>query len=58
MPDAYWRVLQTVRELAVKQNSRSGERTESIGWAKVRKLAKAAGAGMDGFLTKVSCASS
>ena len=52
MPDACWRVLQAVRELAVKQNSESGERTNQLGWAKVRKLAKAAGAGMDGFLAK------
>lgn len=52
MPEGSWHVLQAVRELAVNQKNACGERTNQLGWAKVRKLAKAARAGMDGFLTK------
>lgn len=50
LPESSWRVLQAVRELFSAQREQTGERTNQIGWAKIRKLAKAAGAGMDGFL--------
>ena len=52
MPEASWRVLQAVREMLANQRMQPGERANQLGWAKVRKLAKAAGAGMDGFLAK------
>lgn len=52
IPEASWRVLQAVRELSNKQREIPGERTNQLGWAGIRKLAKACGAGMDGFLAK------
>lgn len=52
MPEASWRVLLAVREMLANQRTVPGERTNQLGWAKVRKLAKTAGAGMDGFLAK------
>lgn len=45
-----WELSLAVRELVRNQQTAPGERTNQLGWAKVRKLAKSCGAGMDGFL--------
>jgi hypothetical protein len=50
LPEGAWRLLQAVRELVARQREASGERTNQLGWAKIRKLATTCGAGMDGFL--------
>lgn len=52
MSEAAWQLLLAVKAFAVQQQQTSGEMTNQKGWAKVRKLAKAANAIMDGFLTK------
>ncbi|WP_028453007.1 type I Zorya anti-phage system protein ZorD [Chitinilyticum aquatile] len=52
MPEASWRVLNAVKELAVQQQQSPGEATNQKGWAKIRKVAKIAQARMDGFLAK------
>lgn len=51
LPEASWQVLLAVRELVGRQREAPSERSNQLGWAKIRKLAKSAGAGMDGFLT-------
>ncbi|WP_417546659.1 type I Zorya anti-phage system protein ZorD [Marinobacter sp.] len=49
---ATWSLLQAVRELQQSQADAPGEATNQVGWAKIRKQAKRAQAGMDGFLDK------
>jgi SNF2-related domain/Helicase conserved C-terminal domain len=52
LPEASWRLVGAVRQLYLSQQEKSGEITNQIGWASVRRLAIKAGAGMDGFLDK------
>lgn len=52
LPADVWRLTSAVRQLHVNQQAEPGEVTNQIGWANVGRLARAAGAGMDGFLTK------
>lgn len=49
---ASWALLQAVRQFHAAQQEASGETTNQVGWARIRKLAEKAGAGMDGFLRK------
>ncbi len=57
LPQAVWSLLQAVRRLSTAQKEAPGEATNQIGWANIRKQAKKANAGMDGFLDK-RCGSS
>ena len=52
LPAATWGLLQAVQALHRAQQEHPGETTNQIGWASIRKLAKKAQAGMDGFLNK------
>lgn len=52
LPKAVWELLQAVRALHAAQRESPGEITNQLGWSNIRKLAKRAGAGMDGFLDK------
>lgn len=52
LPRVAWELLQAVRALHVAQLEAPGETTNQLGWSSIRKLAKRAGAGMDGFLDK------
>ena len=52
LPRAVWELLQAVRALHAAQQKLPGETTNQLGWSNIRKLAKRAGAGMDGFLDK------
>lgn len=52
LPRAVWELLQAVRALNAAQLEAPGETTNQLGWSNIRKLAKRAGAGMDGFLNK------
>lgn len=52
LPRVVWELLQAVRALHVAQQDSPGETTNQLGWSNIRKLAKRAGAGMDGFLDK------
>ncbi|MBO3274105.1 type I Zorya anti-phage system protein ZorD [Pseudomonas schmalbachii] len=52
LPANVWALLKAVRALSASQQESPGEATNQIGWANIRKLAKKAGAGLDGFLEK------
>ncbi|MGV8597525.1 type I Zorya anti-phage system protein ZorD, partial [Pseudomonas aeruginosa] len=52
LPRAVWELLKAIRDLHAIQQQAPGEVTNQIGWANIRKLAKRAGAGLDGFLDK------
>lgn len=52
LPRTVWELLQAVRALHATQQVSPGETTNQLGWSNIRKLAKRAGAGMDGFLDK------
>lgn len=52
LPESSWRLTGAVRQLYLAQQSEPGEVTNQIGWASIRKLARKASAGMDGFLDK------
>ncbi|BAV74565.1 non-specific serine/threonine protein kinase [Pseudomonas chlororaphis subsp. aurantiaca] len=52
LPESSWRLTGAVRQLYLAQQSEPGEVTNQIGWASIRKLARNASAGMDGFLDK------
>lgn len=52
LPQVVWDLLQAVRALHAAQQAKPGETTNQLGWSNIRKLAKRAGAGMDGFLDK------
>ncbi|MDO9622866.1 MAG: type I Zorya anti-phage system protein ZorD [Pseudomonas sp.] len=52
LPRVVWELLQAVRALHVAQQDSPGETTNQLGWSNIRKLAKRAGARMDGFLDK------
>lgn len=52
MTEAAWQLLLAVKSFSVQQLQSAGEVTNQKGWAKVRKLARAANAEMDGFLAK------
>ncbi|MCP1487242.1 hypothetical protein J3D48_003555 [Pseudomonas fluorescens] len=52
LPEATYQLVSAVRQLHLSQQESPGELTNQIGWASVRKLARKAGAGMDGFLDK------
>lgn len=52
LPASVWGLLKAIRALHASQLESPGEATNQIGWANVRKLAKKADAGMDGFLDK------
>lgn len=52
LPEAAWKLTGAVRQLYLAQQNEPGEVTNQIGWASIRKLARKAGAGMDGFLDK------
>ena len=52
LPRAVWELLHAVRALHAAQQESPGEITNQLGWSNIRKLAKRAGAGMDGFLDK------
>jgi len=54
LPRAVWELLQAVRALYAAQQASPGETTNQLGWSNIRKLAKRAGAGMDGFLDKTA----
>ena len=45
-----WLLLESVQNFYRHQKAESGELTNQFGWATIRKLAKKAQAGMDGFL--------
>ncbi|EOY6419644.1 ATP-dependent helicase, partial [Pseudomonas aeruginosa] len=49
---AVWELLKAIRDLHATQQQAPGEVANQIGWANIRKLAKRAGAGLDGFLDK------
>lgn len=50
MPEPVWKLVRSVQDLHRSQKVTPGEKTNQLGWATVRKLAKRAGARMDGFL--------
>lgn len=52
LPSAAWELLQAVRSLHANQQVSPGEKTNQLGWSNIRRLAKRASAGMDGFLDK------
>ncbi len=52
LPEAAWMLLGAVRQLYMSQQEKPGEATNQIGWSSIRKLARKARAGMDGFLEK------
>lgn len=52
LPRDVWELLHAVRALHAAQQESPGEITNQLGWSNIRKLAKRAGAGMDGFLDK------
>ncbi|WP_027909346.1 type I Zorya anti-phage system protein ZorD [Pseudomonas sp. URMO17WK12:I4] len=52
LPQSVWELLQAVRALHTAQQASPGEATNQLGWSNIRRLAKRAGAGMDGFLDK------
>jgi hypothetical protein len=52
LPQPVWELLLAVRDLHAAQQQTPGEVTNQIGWAAIRRLAKRAGAGLDGFLDK------
>lgn len=52
MPETVWKFVKAVQELNRSQKADPGERTNQLGWATVRKLARQAGARMDGFLAR------
>lgn len=52
LPNANWQVLQAIQKLYLTQQMKPGEVTNQVGWSTIRKLAKQASAGMDGFLEK------
>ncbi|WP_040259315.1 type I Zorya anti-phage system protein ZorD [Pseudomonas massiliensis] len=52
LPEPSWALLQAVQSLHQAQKEHPGESTNQIGWANIRKVAKKAKAGMDGFLDK------
>lgn len=52
LPRTVWELLQAIRNLHLAQQQTPGEVTNQLGWAAIRKLAKRAGAGLDGFLDK------
>lgn len=52
LPESSWKLTGAVRQLYLAQQNEPGEVTNQIGWASIRKLARKAGAGMDGFLDK------
>lgn len=47
-----WQLLCAVKDLVRAQRNAPGEKTNQLGWAAIRKAAKAAGAVFDGFLDK------
>lgn len=52
LPEAVWAMLIAVQELNRSQKETPGEKTNQLGWAAIRKLAKRANARMDGFLER------
>lgn len=52
LPREVWELLKAMRELQAAQRQAPGETTNQIGWANIRRLARRAGAGLDGFLEK------
>lgn len=52
MPEHVWKLVKAVQHLSRTQKISPGERTNQLGWAKIRKLAKLADARMDGFLER------
>jgi hypothetical protein len=52
MPASAWMVLRAVQELHRDQKAVPSEKTNQLGWARIRKLAKGANARMDGFLNR------
>lgn len=52
MPEAVWKFVKAVQELNRSQKVEPGEKTNQVGWASVRKLARQAGAKLDGFLDR------
>ncbi|WP_202114581.1 DEAD/DEAH box helicase [Massilia cellulosiltytica] len=52
MTEAAWKLIRAVQDLYRDQKAVPGEKTNQLGWAKIRKLAKDAHARMDGFLER------
>lgn len=52
MPETVWKLLKALRDLNRSQKTDPGERTNQLGWASIRKLARRANARMDGFLDR------
>jgi hypothetical protein len=52
LPEHVWELVKSVRHLSRTQKTSPGEKTNQLGWAKIRKLAKLANARMDGFLER------
>lgn len=52
LPESVWRLVSAVREMHRAQQISAGEKTNQLGWAAIRKLAKQANARMDGFLAR------
>lgn len=50
MPEPVWKLVRSIQELNRSQKAEPGEKTNQLGWATIRKLAKHAAARMDGFL--------
>jgi hypothetical protein len=52
LPESVWRLVSAVRDMHRAQQLAPGEKTNQLGWAAIRKLAKQANARMDGFLAR------
>ncbi|MFD2365471.1 DEAD/DEAH box helicase [Pseudoduganella sp. GCM10020061] len=52
LTEAVWKFVKAVQDLHRSQKDEPSERTNQLGWATVRKLAKRAEAKMDGFLDR------
>ena len=52
MPEPSWKLIRAVQDLHRDQKAAPGEKTNQLGWATIRKLAKHANARLDGFLDR------
>jgi SNF2 family DNA or RNA helicase len=52
LPEATWKLLRAVQDLHRDQKVAPGEKTNQLGWATIRRLAKGAKARLDGFLER------
>jgi hypothetical protein len=52
LPEPTWKLIRAVQDLYRDQKAAPGEKTNQLGWATIRKLAKRANARLDGFLDR------